>query len=173
MDVNSGFLGQVLRPGKKHPGLANMNVDQVLSELDIWFNRRAEMDLPMLFVLDGAPAAGKSSLAKVLSSDEDSVHWVGIEHISAGVDLAPAGTTTVIVDDADQCDQSVLLKATDNLLDKGVLVILLVQARHRVAPGLLAKAGSGSITKDGARLNPHQGVVTDTEESPVNDQTIS
>jgi hypothetical protein len=65
-----------------------------------------------------------------------------------------------------------LLEATDKLLDKGALVILLVQARHHVEPGLLAKAGAGSITKDGVRLDPHQALAKAAWENHANDSQV-
>lgn len=158
MIISIGFLGRFLRPGKSHPGLPYMNVDRALSDLGTWLKGRADMDLPMLFVLEGPPAVGKSALAEVMATEGRSVHGLDIEQLGADGDRIPPGTTTVLVDDADQGSPTDLLEAVSDLLDEGVAVILFVQTRRRVVPELLAKAGTGSITGDGVRLDRHQAL---------------
>lgn len=168
-----GFLGRFLRPGNSHPGLPYMNVDRALSDLGTWFNGRADMDLPMLFVLEGPPAVGKSALAEVIASEGDSVHGLDIEQLGTDGDRIPPGTTTVLVDDADQGHPTALLEAVRDLLNKGLSVILFVQAGRRVTPELLAKAGTGSINRDGVRLDRHQALEKEIAEDQAHDQQIS
>lgn len=170
MIISIGFLGRFLRPGKSHPGLPYMNVDRALSDLGTWFNGRADMDLPMLFVLEGAPAVGKSALAEVMASEGDSVYRLDIEQLGTDGARIPPGTTTVLIDDAGQGNPTALLEAVSDLLSKGVAVILFVQARHSVPPSLLAKAGAGSITRDGVRLDRHQAFKKEIGENQAHDQ---
>jgi hypothetical protein len=170
MVISIGFLGRFLRPVKRHPGLPYMNVDRALSDLSTWFNGRADMDLPMLFALEGAPAVGKSALAEVMASEGDSVHGLDIEQLGTDGGRIPPGTTTVLVDDADQGNPTDLLESVSDLLGKGVAVILFVQTLRRVTPELLAKAGTGSITRDGVRLDRHQALEKKIGEHQAHDQ---
>jgi len=143
--------------GRTHPGLPSMNIDRVLSSLNTWLDCRRNDDLPMLVVLEGPQSVGKSSLSELLSQGGGSILKLDSRNLLAYLDEIAANTPatarlktkTILIDDADRCDQMDLLNVVLCLLDLGARVILLVRTAQRMAAALIGNAAMAKMTRFG------------------------
>ena len=143
--------------GRTHPGLPSINIDRVLSSLNTWLDCRRNDDLPMLVVLEGPQSVGKSSLSELLSQGDGSILKLDSRNLLAYLDEIAANTPatarlktkTILIDDADRCDQMDLLNVVLCLLDLGARVILLVRTAQRMAAALIGNAAMAKMTRFG------------------------
>ena len=143
--------------GLTHPGLPFMNIDEVLSGLNAWLDCRRNDDLPTLVVLEGSPFVGKSTLSELLSQGEGSILKLDSrsllaysDEIAANTPATPRlNTKTILIDDADRCDQMDLLNVVLCLLDRGARVILLVRTAQKMAAALIGNAAMAKMTRFG------------------------
>jgi predicted AAA+ superfamily ATPase len=134
-----------------------MNIDEVLSSLNTWLDCRRNDDLPMLVVLEGPQSVGKSSLSELLSQGGGSILKLDSRNLLAYLDEIAANTPatarlktkTILIDDADRCDQMDLLNVVLCLLDLGARVILLVRTAQRMAAALIGNAAMAKMTRFG------------------------
>jgi len=134
-----------------------MNIDRVLSSLNTWLDCRRNDDLPMLVVLEGPQSVGKSSLSELLSQGGGSILKLDSRNLLAYLDEIAANTPatarlktkTILIDDADRCDQMDLLNVVLCLLDLGARVILLVRTAQRMAAALIGNAAMAKMTRFG------------------------
>jgi hypothetical protein len=131
-----------------------MNIDEVLSGLNAWLDCRRNNDLPMLIILEGCPFVGKSLLSESISEDGSSICKLDNRSLLGYSDeLATKtqaafqlNTKTVLIDDADRCDQMNLLNVVLRLLDLEVKVILFVRSSQKMAAALLGNAAIAKMT---------------------------
>ena len=143
--------------GRTHPGLPSINIDRVLSSLNTWLDCRRNDDLPMLVVLEGPQSVGKSSLSELLSQGEGSILKLDsrsllayLDEIAANTPATPRlNTKTILIDDADRCDQTDLLNVVLRLLDLEAIVILFVRTAQRMAAALIGNAAMAKMTRFG------------------------
>ena len=157
MNYTRDFVKVNRHGGRTHPGLPFMNIDEVLSSLNTWLDCRRNDDLPMLVVLEGPQSVGKSSLSELLSQGEGSILKLDSRSLLAYSDEIAANTPatarlktkTILIDDADRCDQMDLLNVVLCLLDLGARVILLVRTAQRMAAALIGNAAMAKMTRFG------------------------
>ena len=140
-----------------------MNIDRVLSSLNTWLDCRRNDDLPMLVVLEGPQSVGKSSLSELLSQGGGSILKLDsrsllayLDEIAANTPATPRlNTKTILIDDADRCDQTDLLNVVLRLLDLEAIVILFVRTAQRMAAALIGNAAMAKMTPFGlGKLDP-------------------
>ena len=157
MNYTRDFVKVNRHGGRTHPGLPFMNIDEVLSSLNTWLDCRRNDDLPMLVVLEGPQSVGKSSLSELLSQGGGSILKLDSRNLLAYLDEIAANTPatarlktkTILIDDADRCDQMDLLNVVLCLLDRGARVILLVRTAQRMAAALIGNAAMAKMTRFG------------------------
>jgi predicted AAA+ superfamily ATPase len=157
MNYTRDFVKVNRHGGRTHPGLPFMNIDEVLSSLNTWLDCRRNDDLPMLVVLEGPQSVGKSSLSELLSQGGGSILKLDSRNLLAYLDEIAANTPatarlktkTILIDDADRCDQMDLLNVVLCLLDLGARVILLVRTAQRMAAALIGNAAMAKMTRFG------------------------
>jgi predicted AAA+ superfamily ATPase len=111
----------------------------------------------MLVVLEGPQSVGKSSLSELLSQGGGSILKLDSRNLLAYLDEIAANTPatarlktkTILIDDADRCDQMDLLNVVLCLLDLGARVILLVRTAQRMAAALIGNAAMAKMTRFG------------------------
>ena len=140
-----------------------MNIDEVLSGLNALLDCRRNDDLPTLVVLEGSPFVGKSTLSELLSQGEGSILKLDSrsllaysDEIAANTPATPRlNTKTILIDDADRCDQTDLLNVVLRLLDLEAIVILFVRTAQRMAAALIGNAAMAKMTPFGlGKLDP-------------------
>jgi hypothetical protein len=148
--------------GQKTLRLPSKNTGKLLATLGDWLCRRSELALPMLFVLEGPPATGKSSLAQAMLSAGDggvividgaTLNGSNSLVVDSCLGMLHKDTKLVIIDDAGFCDQTALVLFTIEALNAGLNVILLVQSRRGMAAVLMGNAATGTMTKYGVLLD--------------------
>ena len=157
MNYTRDFVKVNRHGGRTHPGLPFMNIDEVLSSLNTWLDCRRNDDLPMLVVLEGPQSVGKSSLSELLSQGGGSILKLDSRNLLAYLDEIAANTPatarlktkTILIDDADRCDQMDLLNVVLCLLDLGARVILLVRTAQKMAAALIGNAAMAKMTRFG------------------------
>jgi len=157
MNYTRDFVKVNRHGGRTHPGLPFMNIDEVLSGLNAWLDCRRNDDLPTLVVLEGSPFVGKSSLSECMSEDWNSIRKLDSRSLLGYSDEIAANTAatsqlntkTILIDDADRCDQTDLLNVVLRLLDLEVRVILFVRTARRMAAALIGNAAMVKMTPFG------------------------
>jgi hypothetical protein len=143
--------------GRTHPRLPFMNIDEVLSGLNTWLDCRRNDDLPELIVLETPHSVGKSLLSELFSQGGDSIRKLDTSSLLAYLDelvantpaMSQLNTKTILIDDADRCDQIDLMNVVLRLLDLEARVILFVRTSQRMAAALIGNAAMGKMTRFG------------------------
>jgi hypothetical protein len=157
MNHNSDLVRASRHNGRTHPRLPSINIDRVLSSLNTWLDCRRNDDLPTLVVLEGPQSVERSSLSELLSQGGGSILKLDSrsllacsDEIAADTPATPRlNTKTILIDDADRCNQMDLLNVVLCLLDRGARVILLVRTAQRMAAALIGNAAMAKMTRFG------------------------
>ena len=157
MNHNSDLVRASRHNGRTHPRLPSINIDRVLSSLNTWLDCRRNDDLPLLVVLEGPQSVERSSLSELLSQGGGSILKLDSrsllafsDEIAADTPATPRlNTKTILIDDADRCNQMDLLNVVLCLLDRGARVILLVRTAQRMAAALIGNAAMAKMTRFG------------------------
>ena len=157
MNHNSDLVRANRHNGRTHPRLPSINIDRVLSSLNTWLDCHRNDDLPTLVVLEGPQSVERSSLSELLSQGGGSILKLDSrsllacsDEIAADTPATPRlNTKTILIDDADRCNQMDLLNVVLCLLDRGARVILLVRTAQRMAAALIGNAAMAKMTRFG------------------------